>query len=99
VLGPGHDANGDAHRVAHSPSQPHPLRLDVGKFFDMAGQGQLCDRMPGVVGVNLKGLADAAPAVAGRFELDRDFSLAAGRDQPRGRGRRAASAGLDPLDL
>jgi hypothetical protein len=42
--------------------------------------------------------ANAAPAVSGRVEFDRNLSLAAGRDQPRGGGRRAASTGLDFFD-
>jgi hypothetical protein len=48
--------------------------------------------------VNHHGFADFAAAVSGSLYLDRDFALAPGGDQPRRRGRRAPSAGLDFFD-
>jgi hypothetical protein len=41
------------------------------------------------------GFANFAAAVSGCFYLNRDLALAAGGDQPRGRGCRAPSPGFD----
>jgi hypothetical protein len=70
VFGPGHDPNGNANRVSHPAIQAHPLWLDVGKLFDSAGKNQLHDLTERVIGEDDNRFADAAPTVAGRFDLN-----------------------------
>jgi len=65
------------------------------KFFDLPGNRQFNDRELFLVGFYLYFFGNAASAVTFGFDLDRDFSLTAGRDLPRVRDSRAPSGGFN----
>ena len=61
----------------------------------MTGNGQCEFGIAWIIGVNRGGFFYIIPAITAGSQFQCDFSLAAGRDLPRKRGRRATSAGFD----
>jgi len=69
------------------------------KFFDLPGNRQFNDRELFLVGIYLYFFGNTVSAVTFGIDLDRDFSLTAGRDLSRVRDSRTPSAGFNLDDF
>ena len=94
----GDDADCCVYALSGNTGQPDIFGLDVDEFFHHAGDGQCDGRILRVSGRNHDIFFQRPSSVTCGADIQAYFSLAAGRDLPRVRGNRAASAGFYPGD-